>query len=375
MRASYCYLPILPARWGQFRAVSATSPLARSRMTPLFDVPAPVLKEGKTLEGYLDSRAEGICRGWGADRPVYIDVYNFPLDVRTEGGVQPITYLAEQLHRRGASPIPVTGSVVDRGEDYLQAVRRMLPSLGHGVCLRLDRDEISEPELLRTCINSTLDLLGLDPASTDLVLDFRYVGQDRPDVLRATVLEALSIVSDVGPFRNVAIAGGSVPEQLTKRDPEVRREKRIEFRVWCEVIAVYGEALAISDFGVVSPLYVPPAKVVNPPARVRYTAAEDHLFLRAKRADHGLLCQQVITFPEYNGPEFSVGDQRIALAANGLTGPGTPASWVADDTNHHLEYVTAQVWSEIEVCRVASRFALPVPVHQPWLQQDLLKAE
>ena len=68
MRGAYCYLPILTARDGAFRAVSTLSPLARSRLTPLFDVPAPVLKEGKTLDAYLTERANGMHRCWDAGR-------------------------------------------------------------------------------------------------------------------------------------------------------------------------------------------------------------------------------------------------------------------------------------------------------------------
>src|ERR1700675_2180676 len=59
MRGTYCYLPILRARWGAFQAIGELSPIARSRLTPLFDVPVPTSKNGKTLETYLAERA---CR-------------------------------------------------------------------------------------------------------------------------------------------------------------------------------------------------------------------------------------------------------------------------------------------------------------------------
>ena len=58
-RAAFCYLPILRARGGAFQAVRTLSSLARSRLTPMFDVPAPVLKEGQTLHTYLTKRADG----------------------------------------------------------------------------------------------------------------------------------------------------------------------------------------------------------------------------------------------------------------------------------------------------------------------------
>lgn len=59
MCGAYCYLPILPARGGAFRAVSALSPDAQSRLTPLFSIPAPAPKDEKALEAYLARRAAG----------------------------------------------------------------------------------------------------------------------------------------------------------------------------------------------------------------------------------------------------------------------------------------------------------------------------
>ena len=59
MRGTYCYLPILPARGGAFRAVSWLSPTARSRLIPMFDIPDPVLGKGEIVESHLAKRAKG----------------------------------------------------------------------------------------------------------------------------------------------------------------------------------------------------------------------------------------------------------------------------------------------------------------------------
>jgi hypothetical protein len=191
MRGTYCYMPILPARGGHFRAVNGLSPLARSRVTPLFDVPAVMLKEGKTFEAYLAARVDGIHGCWGSERPVYVDVHDLPLDLRTDSGAQPIAHLLDLMRKRDLRPIPVTGTESERGIDYLNTIRALVAGKENdGVCVRLERDDLNEPKLLRMSLSSTLDVLGLDPAEVDLVLDFRYVGQDQVEVLRATTLEA-----------------------------------------------------------------------------------------------------------------------------------------------------------------------------------------
>jgi hypothetical protein len=128
------------------------SPLARSRLTPLFDVPAPVLKEGKTLDAYLTERANGMHRCWEAARPIYVDVHDLSPDLVTSSREQPITYLLDLLQILGSRAIPVTGTEVDRGKEYLNTIRALSARSTEGVCLRFARDELNEPKLLRSSI-------------------------------------------------------------------------------------------------------------------------------------------------------------------------------------------------------------------------------
>jgi len=44
MKGAFCYLPILCAKQGEFRACSKLSPQAQARMAVLFDIPVPVLR-------------------------------------------------------------------------------------------------------------------------------------------------------------------------------------------------------------------------------------------------------------------------------------------------------------------------------------------
>ncbi len=66
MQGAYCYLPILPARDGAFRAVASLSSIARSRLTPLFYIPAPTPKDQNALDVYLAKCAQGTpCHSLG----------------------------------------------------------------------------------------------------------------------------------------------------------------------------------------------------------------------------------------------------------------------------------------------------------------------
>lgn len=377
MRASYCYLPILPARSGAFRAIAQLSPDAVSRLNPMFDVPAPVLKDGKTLDAYLAERAQGIHGCWERDRPVYVDVHDFDPALRTTAGAQPIAFLLDQLRQRGSRAIPTTGSLDDRGVDYVRAVRVLLGQYRDGVCVRLARDEIAEPGQLSATLTAVLDALAADPARTDLILDYRYVGRERPEAIRASALEALNVIAKVGQFRNIALAGTSIPDRLGKQDiGKVRREARIELEAWAQILPMLGGAIPVAegDYGVVGAHYVTPSGVVTVPSRSRYTTEREHVFRRAKRSEHAETCKQVVTSEDFVGDAFSAGDRRISLVANGRATPGAPVTWITDDTTHHLELVSAQVWRVLQTQRFGGRFNLAAPSRRPWLQPELLRS-
>lgn len=252
MRASYCYLPVLPARSGAFRAVAALSPDAVSRITPMFDVPAPALKNGKTIDSYLIERAEGIHGCWGREKPAYVDVHDLDPTLRTTTGVQPIAFLLDQLKQKGSRAIPVTGTAADRGADYLDTIKALLAPYPEGVCVRLDRDELSDPRQLPQSLNALLAAISAEPANTDLLFDYRFVGRETPEAIRASALEALNAISGIGQFRNILLAGTSIPDRLGKYDVgKVRRETRVELEAWSQLLSALGSRIpvALSDCG------------------------------------------------------------------------------------------------------------------------------
>ena len=341
----------------------------------MFDVRSVILKNGETLDAYLIKRAIGISQCWEPDRPVYVDAHDLALDARTSSGALPIAFLVDYFRSRGARVVPVTGTEDDRDMDYLLTMRALVAQVGDGACLRLQRDDLENAEILRSSIFSVLDIIRLLPEHVDIVFDLRYVGRDTPDSLRGIVLEALQIIESIGIFRNIAVAGSSVPDAMGKRDQDkVRREARIELELWIQLLESMATVrpMPFSDYGIVGAHYAPPGKPVQVPARIRYTTQRDHVFRRAKRGEHRDLCRQLIESEDFLGSSFSAGDQRLHLSAAGRTTPGNPAHWVGFDTNHHLELVSAQAWSQLRSRGLEGRFSLAVPTPRPWLQPELL---
>jgi len=241
--------------------------------------------------------------------------------------------------------------------------------------LRLARDELNEPKLLRSSALAVLDLIKLPPESVDVVFDFRYVGRDSIESLHATTMEALQAIRSIGSFRNIVIAGSSVPDLLTKRTQGlILREARKELELWIEVLRAFAESwpIPLADYAIIGAHYVPPPEKVRSPARIRYTTPREHVFGRAKRGEYREICRQLIDSDDYLGATFSVGDQRIQHSAKERGGPGNPANWVAYDTNHHLELVSEQAWNIVKQRGLENRFVLPEPNPRPWLQPELI---
>ena len=374
MKGSYCYLAVLKARRGQFNAVRGVSPTARSRLAPLFDVLQPSPRQAADPAAYLDKVHGHIVSSWAPDRPVHVDARDFPVDYEV-AGTSPSAFVSERVAAHGFKGIPATGTEIERGRDYVHRIGRVAAVLGHGACIRVEREEVVDSTSLKESLSKTLDLLRIPESQIDLLLDLDFVGRDTPMRLQSIILEAVQTATALGSFRNIMIAGGSIPEQLGKRDTGVvRREPRVEMEAWSQVQSITNYPIAFGDFGVTNPRYVKPGKAVNVPARIRYTTFQEHVLLRSGRNGHPDLCRQLVEMAEYEGPSYSAGDQRMKLAARGYASSGNPAIWVAGDLNHHLEKVSEQAWQVVVQSGNASRYSLPEPRHYPWLQQELIEA-
>lgn len=194
--------------------------------------------------------------------------------------------------------------------------------------------------------------------------------KDLPEI-KAISLEVLQIVQSIGDFRNIAIAGGSIPEQMGKKHKgAIHHEKRNELALWSDLLSA--GPLAYADYGIVSPTYVPPKGFVQAPARIRYTTETEHIFRRAARIDYISLCRDLIESSEFKGRLYSYGDHLIYGCAKGSIRLNQPGQWVLADTNHHLTLVSTQAFDVLTSKKLADRFAIPQPVARPWLQPNLL---
>ena len=151
------------------------------------------------------------------------------------------------------------------------------------------------------------------------------------------------------------------------------RFRRVKYDIWSDVsrMLVGTRDLAFGDHGVVETHHTAPGKVVNVPARIRYTTQHEHVIRRAARGDYQSLCKELYGSKDFMGQNFSFGDQRLASVAMFGAGKFSPGTAVAHDANHHIEFVSQQVWQHIGACGGEGQFALPKAMSRAWLNQLL----
>ena len=66
------------------------------------------------------------------------------------------------------------------------------------------------------------------------------------------------------------------------------------------------------------------------------------------------LAEMVISSPHYLGAGFSWGDKRILDCSNELF-KGNSTNWVGIDTNHHIEYVLAELMEFMKIPAEAAK--------------------
>lgn len=205
-------------------------------------------------------------------------------------------------------------------------------------------------------------------------MNFAFVGNDKAERLRSVARDAIDAIIRIGNFRNIVLSGTSIPAQLGKRTKgEVLRFRRVEYDIWSDVARMLASTrdLAFGDHGIIEIHHAPPAKVVNVPARIRYTTPLDHVIRRAARGDYQQLCKELVTSKDFMGRNFSIGDQKLASVAMFGAGKFSPGPAVANDANHHIEFVSQQVWQHIGACGGEGQFALPRALSRAWLNQLL----
>lgn len=256
----------------------------------------------------------------------------------------------------GIAAIPVFS--FDRDVAYQQAVGEVARTTQRGACVRLVEENFESVYMTGNSLDVFMAHERLEPENIDVVLDMRSIVQKPLQQLGIRMREILNGLRLRCSWRSLILAGSNFPKDVTeiKRHTSVNIS-RAEYRLWLGLNEREDawSILRFGDYGIVFPEFADRQwGGANINAKIRYTCDSDWLVLRGcslKEDGYAIqypeLARKLIGEIGYCGESFSWGDSYIYRCARGLVGPGNLSTWVAVDTCHHLELVSAQIYSAV----------------------------
>lgn len=376
---SALYYPMIRGREGEIHAIHRLSPLARSRIALIVDLPTKELAPTQSLDAYVASFVTDISAAWGTSHPIYLDMNRYGPEQLDRRQRHIVEHLFDCARQKRLKAVPVAGTDRGPGVAYNEAIARIAASERRGAALRLPYEDFSDLDVLHAQISAALGQLRLEAAEIDLILDAGSLDampleQATEKHLLTTVLQALAFLRSYA-FRSVIFSGSSVPESLPANpDGGPREIERTELRVWQQLAARSQlPLLRFSDTGVWSPRQLDSGGGGGgpPPARVRIPLRERQLFFRAEAARYRECVLEALRHPGVRDLPRCWGLDSLLGVERGTVGAEAASSWVARDMNTHIE-LTARLVEETLRRNDRLRDVLLSPIEtQPWSQELL----
>lgn len=344
------YMPILKAKQGELDALNYLTEYARNSTTPLLEIPLFQENLELSLEKNVSKIVKVLLR-----KSIFIDFSPWSPDAQTSNGEHVIPYVHNFLKQLNVDSYPVVKYGYWDDPVYRNAFSGMK---FNKCCIRLQIDRGTaedirvDPDHVGTQLSNIVRELELDPAEVYLLIDFGDISNQNYTVentIKTTQL-TLSLVKQYG-FLKIILAGTSIPSSINLAIPDrdsTGSVLRKEIIVWQTVLTENPSLnLVFADYGVRSPNSNDDAVYRNANAKIRYTTKNNYSVFRGHSTKGDFqqftgLAQKVVESEHYLGEEFSWGDKEILAHSRRTDKPGNLTTWIAIDTNHHIEFVVKE---------------------------------
>ena len=372
------YEPIVRAKPGEIEALGRLSPFAKANSQPILDISWVDTETATQLQERLTDIAVKVSEGWGTANPIYFDFSLFPPQAEVVAG-SPVEFLfrtARQLH---LPAVPVTGPPADRGPgvDYLGPIRKVAQTDRRGVAIRVSYDDFRDPQDLLSAIATVQSHIEVPDLQTDLILDGKSLdGMPEDERALDTLVEIFSEAVgalDGRSFRRIVACLSSFPEKSPRTIGGAPvRIVRLEGSIWRSLVHNRSlQTTALGDYGVVFSRETDPVGPVIAPSKVRLSTPTMHVLFKGRPEDYFELAREVMQASELNEVADCWGTHSIRDCTVGAGGLGNATTWVARDTNTHIE-TTARTAQNILLRAKRLEETETVPT-DPWLQTFLFK--
>lgn len=328
------YVPIIKSKVGELTAIENLLEDLKSDIVPLIEILPD--KNTARVNSYADTLIKNLLKGLKDVTLVYIDLSYYP---SISDGIP--KKIMKALRSKGITIIPVISpnSRVEAVELFLE-----LGLNENGVCLRF-KTAFSDAETIAENIAKMKKAVSIKSnKKIDFMVDFEYITQGDYNHKANSYKSIHEKVVKGADFRNVIVAGGSFPRDLTGMDADTVEEiKRLEWDVWTR-IKRHSDEIVYSDYANIHPLYDPFAEAFIGSCSIKYSRKYVFVVHRGQRPDthpdgsgqYRSKANELVNSDNFAGSEYSWGDGQIQKCADGEIGPGNAGNWVKYTVNHHF---------------------------------------
>ena len=258
------------------------------------------------------------------------------------------------LGEAGVQAIPVTSP--NQSDGFQAAIREVL-RVGHaGAAIRIPVSLIHTGKASGE-LQALTAHLSVEPAEVDILVEYGLVDGVQPPSFNYVCHRLPEVLYS----RTFTVLAGSFPPDLTGlKGPAQYELPRLEWTSWSTEITRSDDLPrrpSFGDYTVQHPVYREPVEGANTSASIRYASDDYWVVMRGEGlrnpgspghaqyvGNAQLLCQR----KEFNGPQFSAGDDYIWKIASGRDPRfGNPETWIRAGINHHLVFAARQVQSAV----------------------------
>lgn len=343
------YVPILKGRQGELAALATIQPMTRQGILPLLEIVPGSVEEPERPSQLrtVISRTAKRLETWAGSR-LLLDASFLPPEVAPGDEFGALGNSVIAAIDQGVDATPVVH--LDDDPRVYRDAAKLYEELHRGVALRLGAQDLDEDsEDIEDALTELLSTLHVERRDIDLVLDLGAVNGDLSVRAGARlVADALRGLSAVDEWRNVIVAGGAFPSDLSAYEPWTLGEAPRYDATLYDYLRQRRRLPRIPTFGdyaVAHPVLSGLPYRASP--QLRYCVADRWLVLKGRLNDprgHDQffeICERIAAHPDFAGAALGNADARIANPRS--KGPGNASTWREVGTTHHLDFVVRRI--------------------------------
>ena len=345
------YVPAFGWRMGEYQALMRLKPAIKDKIVPLISIPGVEFDfssgtQNRSVHEQVTKFLKSFLKKWGT-RPAWIALNKNIADGRMEDDRHVFDYIISELRSHESTAIPAIQLVSDA--KTIESIARIVDQDCYGIGMIIRIEDLMADDLADR-IAKLIVSIAHPLSSTDLIIDLRAPNfipyNEFADALVASLLK----LGDLSAFRNLVIVSTAIPESyngVARGTDKLIRHDWLFYQDLLNTMSADMRCPNYGDYTTVHPGFVAlDMRMIKPAGKIVYTTPtywgtrKGGSFRNDPSQMHNH-CQEILNDTEFQfqGAEFSFGDEFIAKCAERKAGPSNLTQWKCVVINHHVTMV------------------------------------